>query len=218
MIQQISPVESTDKRQPFADSEFLIDLPDLLSADEKDQLVRLQKEYRQLVDANAQYDPVKWSQQADTLRERMISHPTEAEALSAQLAASRAGFSELRLASKEKVRRHVCLKVVPWVIPILESALEPIRERIQMINDDFRQHFERCAGHQGCGHESPLTSALRTLESEVERRLIELRDVHKKQKRVGDRVRQGPYFMTSPLRILRGLVKWLPTVDEGGVE
>ena len=68
MIQQISPVESTDKRQPFADSEHLVDLPDLLSADEKNDLVRLQRTYRQLVEANNKFDPAKWHAQAYSLR------------------------------------------------------------------------------------------------------------------------------------------------------
>ncbi|MDA0812889.1 MAG: hypothetical protein O3C21_10945, partial [Verrucomicrobia bacterium] len=159
MTQQIiSPSESTDRRQPFEDSEFLTDLPDLLTEPEKNDLVKLQKEFRQLADANAQHDPVRWHQQAGRLREEMVQHPERAEALSAQLAASRAGFSELRLASKERVRRHVCLVCVPFCIPILEKALAPIRERISLIRDDFKAHFRRCAGHDGCGHESPLTS------------------------------------------------------------
>ena len=214
MIKQISPVESTDSRQPFKDSDHLVDLPDLLTAEQKDELVKLQKQYRALVEANNKFDPAKWHAQADSLRERMVQHPEESEALSAQLAASRAGFTELRLAAKERTRRHVCLTVVPWCIPILEKALEPIRERISLIDADFRQHFERCAGHQGCGHESPLTSGLRSLEADIERRLIELRDVSQKQKRVGDRVGQGPYYMTGPLKQLRGLVRWLPTEED----
>tara|TARA_R110000868_G_scaffold400732_1_gene675433 strand:- start:895 stop:1527 length:633 start_codon:yes stop_codon:yes gene_type:complete len=203
------PAPSRDSRQPFADSEHLAELPDQLTASEHDTYVVLQNEYLRLRTANEAFNAANFHAYADEIREKMVLDPEGAPDLAASLVAERQGFSALRLAAKERCRRHSVGKIAPFVLPILKRSLAPIQERIDLIDQDYSGHWERTSG-ACCHRESPVANGLRALKNDIESRIIDLEKVIRNPKE---------YWMSGAGRQLRGLIRWAPSAStEEGAE
>ena len=204
--------QSCDPRQPFRDSMYPHVVPDILTCEERDELCRLQKEYRARQEVNERYAPQKIHAHLDKIRQRMIDDHENAEKHVATLTADRQGFHALRMGAKERVRRFACHECTDFALPVLRRSLPVIQERIDIIDADFQNHWHRCSGQTGEGKQSPVAAGLRGLQREVQERITKLEKVQ--EERLITTGGGSPYFLQSPLEMVRGLVKWMPQFDD----
>jgi hypothetical protein len=189
--------------QPWAaadEPDHIAHWPDPLTSEERKHIAELQSEFLRLAEINARFAPERIHQHLDTLREKLILDPGNGQ-YAAQLVAERAGFHQMKMTSKEACRRFTVGSCVQPCLEILRRCPDELQYVIERIDENFQSHWSAC-GQCGDGQQSPIAGSFRNLQRDIRDRITRL-----------EAIKANDYFMTSPKKMLAGVLRWLPTAE-----